>query len=220
MSRLLLALTLAAAPVGAAAQSGPIATAPGVAQPAPAPADRPPAATTAQPTVAPGVASTPPSAGTSAIPERKPFVPPSNWVVIPRQPSPAAPGPTSLNAPTSPATLPGGPTGYTPGQLYPQPVVPQAVLPPRPTLPATSLSNQSEAQVRARLGQPQIARREAGGAMWTYATDACALMVFFQVQGREGLRVTGAQANPRQRGQRPPEIETCIAATAAAPRRG
>ena len=119
-------------------------------------------------------------------------------MVIPRQPGTnPAPGGPLTPPPAATTASPGAATGYTPGQLYPQPVVPTAVLPPRPVLPATSLSNQSEAQVRARLGQPQIARREAGGAMWTYATDACALMVFFQVQGLEGLRVTGAQANPR-----------------------
>jgi hypothetical protein len=139
-------------------------------------------------------------------------------VVIPRQPSAATPtAPSSVGASAGGFVPPSAPGSYAP--VTPPPVV-AATLPPRPTLPPNSLLNQSEAQVRARLGQPQIARREAGGAMWTYAGEACALMVFFQVQGREGLRVTGAQAGPRQRGQRAPETEACIAATAAAPNRG
>jgi hypothetical protein len=76
------------------------------------------------------------------------------------------------------------------------------------------LLQKSEADVRARLGDPQIARREAGGAMWTYRGETCALFVFFKAQGREGLRVSGAAAGPRQRGQANPNVDACIAATA------
>jgi hypothetical protein len=77
--------------------------------------------------------------------------------------------------------------------------------------PPMSLLKKSEAEVRARLGEPPIARREAGGAMWTYRLERCALFVFFVPQGREGLRVSGASAGPRKRGLPTPEVEACIA---------
>lgn len=104
----------------------------------------------------------------------------------------------------------------TPATAPPPPVLPAPAPPARPAPPPNSLTGQSEVQVRARLGQPPVARREAGGALWTYATDACALMVFFRVQGREGLRVSGASAGPRRRGQPNPDTEACITATALA----
>lgn len=165
-----------------------------------------PAAAAGAAQAVPSATNPPPAAAaTSAAP--RPFTPPPSWTVVARPPSTTTPPSGTLTTPTSVPP----PTSYAP--------VP-ATLPPRPTLPPVSLLNHSEAQVKARLGTPEVARREAGGALWTYATEACALMVFFQSQGREGLRVTGAQAGPRQRGQRAPEVEACIAATAANPRRG
>lgn len=122
------------------------------------------------------------------------------------------PRPDLPPAPAAPAAVPGAvppPSAAAPGTTVYAP--PPAVLPPRPALPPMSLTGRSDAQVRAQLGEPDVARREAGGALWTYASDSCALLVFFQVQGREGLRVTGASAGPRQRGQGTPELEACIA---------
>lgn len=73
-----------------------------------------------------------------------------------------------------------------------------------------------EAEARIRLGQPDIARREAGGAVWTYARPSCALLVFFRPAGREGMRVVGASAGPRRRGEAAPSTDSCLAAVAAA----
>jgi hypothetical protein len=75
-----------------------------------------------------------------------------------------------------------------------------------------------EQEARIRLGAPDIARREAGGAMWTYTRSGCALFVFFKASGREGLRVVGANAGPRRRGEAAPAVETCLAEVAAAKR--
>jgi hypothetical protein len=72
-----------------------------------------------------------------------------------------------------------------------------------------------EAEARIRLGAPDIARREAGGAVWTYTRPNCALFLFFRPSGREGLRVVGANAGPRRRGEAAPSVETCLAAVAA-----
>jgi hypothetical protein len=77
-----------------------------------------------------------------------------------------------------------------------------------------ALMGKSEADVRARLGTPEIARREAGGAMWTYREETCALFVFFKAQGREGMRVSGAAAGPRKRGQPTLDTDACIAVAA------
>jgi hypothetical protein len=77
-----------------------------------------------------------------------------------------------------------------------------------------ALLGRSEADVRARLGTPEIARREAGGAMWTYREETCALFVFFKAQGREGMRVSGAASGPRRRGQPTLDTDACIAVAA------
>lgn len=89
----------------------------------------------------------------------------------------------------------------------------QTAAPANPNSTA-GLVGKSEAEVRRRLGDPAIARREAGGAMWTYREEACALFVFFKAQGREGLRVSGAAAGPRKRGQPTLDTDQCIAAAA------
>jgi hypothetical protein len=130
----------------------------------------------------------------------------------PTSPPPPAQAPSSPveRRPFTPYATPGA--GATPTPFVVQPAPPPATLPPRPPSPPNSLTGSSEAQVRARLGEPQISRREAGGALWTYTAHACALLVFFQVQGREGLRVSGAMANARQRGRPAPDLETCITA--------
>ena len=106
--------------------------------------------------------------------------------------------------------------------LNPPPPPPSvaASLPPRAPVAGQSIRGLSEAQVRSRFGEPQIARREAGGAMWTYAGDACALFVFFETQGREGLRVSGAAAGPRERNRPNPDVEACIAASSRTPGQG
>ena len=87
---------------------------------------------------------------------------------------------------------------------------------PAQTAPVTlaALLGKGEADVRKALGTPEIARREAGGAMWTYREDTCALFVFFKAQGREGMRVSGAAAGPRKRGQPTLDTDACIAVAA------
>ena len=84
----------------------------------------------------------------------------------------------------------------------------------RDTPPAAAfggLALLSEAELRARLGQPDIARSEGAGAMWTYRLPDCALFVFFRSTAGQPLKVSGAAAGPRRRGQAPVPVETCIA---------
>jgi hypothetical protein len=63
--------------------------------------------------------------------------------------------------------------------------------------------------VKARLGDPAIARAEGKGAFWTYRAPRCALYIFFKDEG--GLKVSGAAAGPRQRGVAYADLETCMA---------
>ena len=76
-----------------------------------------------------------------------------------------------------------------------------------------------EAEARIRLGEPDVARREAGGAVWTYARPSCALFLYFRPEGGR-MRVTGAAAGPRRRGEAAPAVEACLAAVAGSKKTG
>lgn len=65
------------------------------------------------------------------------------------------------------------------------------------------------------LGQPDIARREAHGALWTYRKADCVLFVYLADKG-DGLKVTGLGAGARRAGEQAPTTEACLNATAAA----
>jgi len=103
------------------------------------------------------------------------------------------------------------PKAEAPSILQPAGPAPQPAEPPRPKPPSLAeLSAASEAQVRARLGAPDVARNEGAGAFWTYRLKSCALFVFFHTEDGHGLRVSGAQAGPRRRGQPAPSVEACL----------
>lgn len=73
----------------------------------------------------------------------------------------------------------------------------------------------AEADVRARLGEPAIARREGQGAMWTYRRQGCSVFVFFQERPGEGLRVSSVGTGPREIGGAAPSLDVCLASPAA-----
>jgi hypothetical protein len=73
----------------------------------------------------------------------------------------------------------------------------------------TGLLHASPDRVKARLGDPAIARAEGKGAFWTYRAPRCALYIFFKDEG--GLKVSGAAAGPRQRGVAYADLDTCLA---------
>ena len=91
----------------------------------------------------------------------------------------------------------------------PPPAPPPPPPPPAPTVRELTAAN--EAQVRARLGAPDVARREGAGAFWTYRFKSCALFVYFRAEDGQPLKVTGAAAGPRRRGQSTPKVEACLA---------
>jgi hypothetical protein len=77
------------------------------------------------------------------------------------------------------------------------------------TVGLTGLLHASPDRVKARLGNPAIARAEGKGAFWTYRAPRCALYIFFKDEG--GLKVSGAAAGPRKRGVAYPDLEACLA---------
>jgi hypothetical protein len=84
--------------------------------------------------------------------------------------------------------------------------------PPKPRPPTSrELAQALEAQVRARLGAPDVAREEGAGGLWTYRFHSCALLVFFRREGGQPLKVSGFSAGPRRRGQAAPSVDGCMA---------
>jgi hypothetical protein len=77
-----------------------------------------------------------------------------------------------------------------------------------------ALDNATQAQVRARFGEPDVARAEGAGAFWTYRLPDCALFVFFRKEGK-ALRVSGLSSGPRRRGESAPEAGACMASIAS-----
>src|ERR1041385_8590336 len=69
---------------------------------------------------------------------------------------------------------------------------------------ADGLVNATQAQVKARFGEPDVARAEGSGAFWTYRLPDCALFVFFH-KAAKGLRVSSVTAGPRKRGDATPD---------------
>ena len=88
-------------------------------------------------------------------------------------------------------------------------------------LPAASLTPASLTGLKAEvaeiaLGAPDIARREAKGALWTYRKSDCVLFVYLADKG-DGLKVTGLSSGPRRAGEAAPTVEVCLASQTPAP---
>ena len=78
-----------------------------------------------------------------------------------------------------------------------------------PQVGLQTLANATQAQVRAKFGDPDVARSEGDGAFWTYQLPDCALFVFFRKEAKV-LRVSGLSAGPRRRGEPAPETAECL----------
>ena len=86
---------------------------------------------------------------------------------------------------------------------------------PAANLAVSALTGMKADMAEVALGPPDIDRREAHGAMWTYRKDACVLFVFLADKG-DGLKVTSLSAGPRRAGEAAPTAEACLKAPAAA----
>ena len=71
-------------------------------------------------------------------------------------------------------------------------------------------------QVKARLGDPDVARLEGKGGFYTYRLPHCALFVFFHETGK-GMRVSGASTGPRKRGEPVQDVRACLASAVQLP---
>ncbi len=89
-----------------------------------------------------------------------------------------------------------------------------------PSPPLAGLLSANEAEARAKLGPPDLARTEGSGAMWTYRLPDCALFVFFKAAEGQSLKVSGVATGPRRRGQPPAPVDACIAQALAQASRG
>ncbi|HYF23698.1 MAG TPA: hypothetical protein VD929_09900 [Caulobacteraceae bacterium] len=89
---------------------------------------------------------------------------------------------------------------------------PQPAKPASAKLTAAALVGADGKEVERRLGEPETARAEGDGAMWTYRLKSCALHVFFRRPDAQGtLRVTGSAAGPLKRGEPVPAVDACLA---------
>jgi hypothetical protein len=101
----------------------------------------------------------------------------------------------------------------------PEPAPPPVQAPAAPARPSAptlaALMRADETTVKARLGVPQIARKDGAGALWTYRWPSCALLVFFRSADGRGFLVSGADASARRRGQPDLSVDRCLAAASA-----
>jgi len=86
---------------------------------------------------------------------------------------------------------------------------PRATPASEPQTGLQSLTNATQAEVRAKFGEPHVARAEGAGAFWTYQLPDCALFVFFRKDAKV-LKVSGLSAGPRRRGEPAPDAAACI----------
>lgn len=65
------------------------------------------------------------------------------------------------------------------------------------------------------LGVPDIERREAAGAAWTYRLETCALLLLFSADARNEMRLAEVHAGARTPGGAAPSLEQCAAEASA-----
>ena len=76
-------------------------------------------------------------------------------------------------------------------------------------LTVARITGLTEPVAEVALGPPDVARKEARGAMWTYRKVDCVLFVYLADKG-EGMKVTSLSAGPRRAGEQAPTTEACL----------
>ena len=89
------------------------------------------------------------------------------------------------------------------------------LLAPVTTIAVDRLTGMKAEMAEVALGPPDIDRREAHGALWTYRKTDCVLFVYLTDKG-DGLKVSGLGAGPRRAGEDAPKAEVCLKSPAAA----
>ena len=77
-----------------------------------------------------------------------------------------------------------------------------------------NLVGADDAGLKRALGEPETARAEGQGALWTYRLDSCALYVFLARDSAGVLRVKGGSTGPLVRGAPAPALDACVAEAA------
>jgi hypothetical protein len=80
---------------------------------------------------------------------------------------------------------------------------------PAANLAVSSLTGMRAEMAEVALGPPDVARREASGAMWTYRKAECVLFVYLADKG-DGMRITSLSAGPRRAGDQAMTADACL----------
>lgn len=67
----------------------------------------------------------------------------------------------------------------------------------------------TRAEIERVFGQPDLARQDGAGAALTYRLQSCALLLLFEADQRNALRLSEAHASPRRAGEAAPSLEQC-----------
>lgn len=69
----------------------------------------------------------------------------------------------------------------------------------------------SEEEIRRALGEPAIARRDGAGAALTYRFEQCGLLLLFERDPQNTLRLGEAHPSARRAGVSAPSLDACVA---------
>lgn len=69
----------------------------------------------------------------------------------------------------------------------------------------------SDEEVRRALGEPAIARRDGAGAALTYRFENCGLLLLFERDPQNTLRLAEAHPSARGAGAAAPSLDICVA---------
>lgn len=73
----------------------------------------------------------------------------------------------------------------------------------------------TRADIERTFGAADIARQDGAGAALTYRLETCALLLLFEADTRNTLRLAEAHASARQPGNASPSLEQCAAEASA-----
>lgn len=73
----------------------------------------------------------------------------------------------------------------------------------------------TRADIERTFGTADIARQDGAGAALTYRLDTCALLLLFEADTHNALRLSEAHVSPRQPGNQAPSLDQCAAEASA-----
>lgn len=73
----------------------------------------------------------------------------------------------------------------------------------------------TQAEIEGVLGHADIVRQDGAGAALTYRLEHCALLLLFEADERNALRLTEAHPGARRAGETVPNLDQCAAEAAS-----